>query len=300
MAIRKQNIGLQGGFGTFVIGRQATLMDDAWAVASVGGKNNAIGDLYSHMAEQSTNRVALRTQPLDTYHDVRVNEVMTYVSPNFSGFTLAAQYGKGKTDVSNNAAGALTGADYDHVNYGASANYANGPITAVFAYNNEKNDAMTTTAANKDINSSAFDRSSWLLAGTYNFGVVKVYGQWFDGERDGDAYTVAGAAPVTKRSSDMRGWELGLSAPITAQLTLLGSYYDTTNDRTDTAVATGVRTKYSADGNGYQLAAVYALSKRTAAYAAYGHETIDLKQKGAAYKDSADGRDFAVGIKHSF
>jgi predicted porin len=296
-AIRKQNIGLAGGFGSITFGRQSVLIDDAWAVGSAGMKNNAVGDLYSQATASggSVSRGALSLLNVDgvnSFHDIRANELITYTSPNFSGFTGSVQYGKGQTDVNGRVGLVNADSNAEHTNWGLRANYDNGPLSAVFAYNNEKNDASTTAALKTG---TEFDRDSWLLGANYNFGIVKVFGQYFDGERTDD--TNAAGVRTFRLSSDVTGWELGVHVPVTAQITLAGKYFDTSYHLKDTTGA--VVTKGSADGSGYQLAALYSLSKRTTAYAAYGVEEMDSKWRDT-YKQSNEGRDFAVGIKHAF
>jgi predicted porin len=290
-AFRKQYLGLSGGFGTVTIGRNGVLIDDAWAVGSAGLKNNAVGDMYSTAASGSTNTTSLGAK----FHDTRANELITYTSPNFSGFTGSFQYGTGQSDQNGSLAGVNADAAAEHTNWGFRADYANGPLAAVFAYNSEKNDNYTTAAANRT--GPVTDSDSWLLGANYNFGIVKVFGQYFDGDRNLDTYVGAG---VTKNKSDqsMSGWELGVHVPVTAQITIAATYYDATIDwKTNTA---GVVAKGDIDNNGYQLAGLYSLSKRTTAYIMYGSEDSELNTKASTAKQDADAYNFAVGLKHSF
>jgi predicted porin len=290
-SFRKQNIGLSGGFGMVTLGRQATLIDDVWAIGNTGMKNNAVGDMYS---SAYTNRNA----------DSRANELMTYMSPNFSGFQVAVQYGKGKNDQTQKLNGILDAAgnsDGEHTNYGMSATYSNGPLNVGFGYNNEKNTNTTNNAA--DLIGSKFDRDSWLLGANYNFGIVKVFGQYFMGDR-GDRTYAAASVNNDKTSSDVDGWEVGVHVPVTAQITLFGSYFDQNQSSkfTDTAVP-GVVEKVNGDGGGYQLGALYSLSKRTTAYFAYGNESYDdrTKTNGVTdFKFDAKVRQYAIGLKHAF
>ena len=304
---RKQNIGLQGGFGTFTIGRQGVLIDEAWAVGSAGMKNNAVGDMYTSAAGTGSGINA----NAGSFHDVRANELVTYVSPSFSGFTAAVQYGTGKTDTNATA----TDANARHTNWGLRANYDNGPLALVAAYNSEKNENTTktnatgvvpacsaamsaTTGAITTVGCTETDKDSWLIGGNYNFGVVKVFGQYFDGSRQVDTY--AAAAVPAKADFDIKGWELGLHIPVSAQITLAGSYFDTTTDYKNVDAAGAVTSKGDIDGKGYQFAALYAMSKRTTAYAMYGYEKSDLGTKASLAKNDIDGYNFAVGLKHAF
>jgi predicted porin len=297
---RKQNLGLSGGFGTVTIGRQNVLIDEAWAVGSAGMKNNAVGDLYS----SASGGVGINANA-GQFHDARANEVITYVSPNFSGFTAAVQFGTGKTDTDVNTI-ATGDTKADHTNWGLRADYANGPLALVAAYNSEKNDATSFSDVAIPLQvvvaGSETDKDSWLLGANYNFGIVKVFGQYFDGSRNVDSWAIgATRANPARTDMDISGWELGVHVPVTAQITLAGSYFDTsTNWRTVAAGVGGALTKGDIDGNGYQLAALYSMSKRTTAYAMYGYEKSDMDQNASVNKNDIDGYNFAVGLKHAF
>jgi predicted porin len=293
-AYRKQYLGLSGGFGTVTIGRNSVLIDDAWAVGSAGLKNNAVGDMYSTAASGSTNTTSLGAK----FHDTRANELITYTSPNFSGFTGSFQYGTGQSDQNGSLAGVNADAAAEHTNWGFRADYANGPLAAVFAYNSEKNDNYATAGANRVPGDTATDSDSWLLGANYNFGILKVFGQYFDGDRNLDTFAGVGATK-TKNNQNMSGWELGVHVPVTAQITLAASYYDASIDWKNTTNL-AVVTKGDIDNNGYQLAGLYSLSKRTTAYVMYGFEESQFNTKASVAKQDADQYNFAVGLKHSF
>jgi predicted porin len=318
MAMRKQNIGLSGGFGSVTIGRQGVLIDEAWGVGSAGMKNNAYGDMYSSAVGGSGNILNTlpyfggNTQTTGGFHDTRANELITYVSPNFSGFTAAVQYGKGETDVSVTGG---TGSNAEHTNWGLRADYANGPLALVAAYNSEKND-NTTVAAVGTVSACAWavgatgavttngctktDKNSWLLGANYNFGIVKVFGQYFDGSRSADTYNGT-LLQNAKSNSDMNGWELGVHVPVTAQITLAATYFDTsTNWKTATAAAVPVVAKGDVDGKGYQFAALYGFSKRTTAYAMYGWEQADQDTNASLARSNNEIWNVAAGLKHTF
>jgi predicted porin len=187
---------------------------------------------------------------------------------------------------------------------GINLNYANGPIAAVFSYNNTDGTYTLKDAAGLYFGavggyaSTENDNSSWLLGGSYDFGVVKVFGQWFDGERSDKTFTNA-AVTFAKTNTDMNGWELGIHVPVTAQITLAGTYFDTSWDSKAVTAAGGV-TRKDGDGNGYQLAALYSLSKRTTAYMMYGSEDMDTDTKASIAKEKADATQWAIGLKHTF
>jgi predicted porin len=320
MSIRKENLGLSGGFGTFTIGRQTILIDDAWAVGTATLKNNAWGDMYTSAVGGGSRGVSL----VGTFHDWRANELMTYVSPNFSGFTAAVQYGSGKFDTDARTTTSFVvpvtfgDSNTEHTNWGLRADYANGPFAAVAAYNSEDNKASTLTGTDA-VNAAVYggghsSKDSWLIGANYNFGIVKIFGQYFDGERNADA--ASAAVPfgglINKSDADISGWELGLHIPVNAQITLAGSYFNTDSDTkvyTAANAVSGVAQHGNGDGSGYQLAALYSMSKRTTAYAMYGHEDADWSAHNyntgtgayiSSQKASADVDVFGIGLKHTF
>ena len=290
MTTRYQNIGLESDkFGGITVGRQATLIDNTWAVGSAGMKNNAVGQMYN-----------------SRFSDARDNELLTYMSPNFSGFQVGAQYGKGKMDPTFKVTGgALNTSDtLERTNYGFSATYANGPLNVGFGYNNEQGDDYWSDATVPDAKAgAATERDSWLIGANYNFGIVKVFGQYFDGGRDNKTFAAA-TTNVTKANTDISGWELGIHVPVTAQITLAGTYFDASSDLKTTNTNATLVTKTDTDIYGYQLAALYSLSKRTTAYAMYGYQESDGSTKNSTAtvnsKNSQEDSQFAIGVRHSF
>ena len=132
--------------------------------------------------------------------------------------------------------------------------YANGPLLVGYAHQTE----MAATGADTKFN---------LFAGSYDFGVAKLNAGYNKASRAGD-------------NKDTE-FQVGVSAPFGATTV----YFGYANAKNDDA---GDVTKR----NGFDLAATYALSKRTTAYA--GYKTFKIKD--ADEKASAVG----VGVRHVF
>ena len=229
---RQAFVGLSGGFGEVRFGRQYTAYDE------LRGATNSTFD----SAFTPTGNVWTAT---GGDYAGRANNQLYYATPDFGGFSGAIGYALGEDKTATtNASSTLS----------LHAKYANGPILVGIAHQSEKLPAGTNKYT--------------LLAGSYDFGVVKLTGGYNDGK--------AGGVNQPKQKE----FQLGLSAPIGAA-TISAGY----------AQGKAGNTK----SNGFGLAATYDLSKRTAAYA--GLETDKAKDTGVTI---AKNTLYAVGVRHRF
>ena len=132
--------------------------------------------------------------------------------------------------------------------------YVNGPVVAAYAYMVDKQADGSTTKYN-------------LVGGAYDFGVVRLNAGYNNAKRTG---------------SEDKEYQVGVSAPFGATTV----YFGYANSKTDPDVGATVKR------SGFDLAATYALSKRTTAYA--GYKTYEIKD--ANKEATAVG----VGIRHVF
>jgi predicted porin len=263
---RLATVGLSSSWGAFDLGRQTQAIEMAWGPGSAGMQNNAVGTLYG-----------------DTrLTDPRADELLTYTTPNMSGFQAKVQYGKGQTDT--NGTGATPFGKNDHTRVGLAASYTNGPINANLGYSKESTENASAAAiTNLDLN-----LSQWVASGSYNFGVAKVFGIYTRGKAEA-GYANANLAIIAADGEINRrkGWELGVNVPV-GPATLVASIY---RAKTDFATATP-----NAEHDGYQLAALYPLSKRTTVYGMYGSTDTDHTSSDRKYSYDQ----FAVGLRHDF
>lgn len=251
--LRTAFIGLKSdAAGTFTIGRQTTLSDLALQSGDAGGVNNVVGAIYGTAATVGDS--------LKLYNS-RSSQLITYASPNFSGFSVAAQYGTGETDD----AGATT--DDEHTELGLMASYKAGPLAVTLAMQDEE---QTTN------NVKTNEPSMMTLAASYDFGVAKVYGTYIDGD------------DKSAGLNGTDGMQIAASFPLGAA-TLWASYYTGEKD----FAAAGA----DEDWTGMQLGVNYSLSKRTSAYAVYGNQEVEDQ---TAPNDSVELTTIAVGIRHDF
>ena len=177
---RQSTVGLAGNFGEVRLGRELTAAFKATGRYDVFG---SVGLGYSRLwadgavADANANATAVTT-------NVRVSNMVTYVSPDFTGFKVGLNYGFGETTNGNS----------DSSYMGAGLTYDNGPLSLGLGLERLKLGA--NSVANSDVD-------AWSLGGSYNFGVAKVLA----GYRES---TVDRAAGENKRS----GYYLAATAPV--------------------------------------------------------------------------------------
>ncbi len=195
----------------------------------------------------------------------RVNNSVSYATNDLSGFTGNVFYG----------AGEITGNTTAHRFFASSGAYNAGPVFATLAYSDRQN----ATGDNA--------RKSTLLAGTYDFDVVKAHAGYSTIKDDG----VAAAA------IDVRVWLLGLSIPVGAG-SVLAKYIRYADENAS-----------NANANHSALGYTYPLSKRTNLYTSISHTANDANSKMGS-DDSTDAfypvaagatvKFYQVGIRHRF
>ena len=138
--------------------------------------------------------------------------------------------------------------------------YVNGPLAVGYAHQTEEQKA--------GVSSTRFN----LVGASYDFGVAKLTGSY-------NQVKAAGSAKDTE-------YQLGVSAPV-GPVVLFAGYAHAK------AEVAGNKT---GESNGYDLLAVYSLSKRTDLYTGYKSVT----DKDAAGSKEGEKKQFAVGVRHAF
>ena len=260
---RRSTVGLQGAFGEVRLGRDQT---EAYKITSRYDVFGQVGIGASKVWADDTNNTFTTNQ--------RISNAVTYVSNNFAGFRVAANYGFGESAAGNSDARYL----------GLALGYDNGPLSLGLGV--ERLNAGTTQRADGAALTVLSDIDTWSLGGSYDLGVVKVLG----GYRSSDADLA-----TTGASAKLKGYYVGLSAPVGAG-EVKASY-----NRYDRDSNTGAEAKADHFALGY----VHNLSKRTAVYGTYSY--IKNKNSGTAFNLSSavaldDGKQQAVqvGVRHAF
>jgi predicted porin len=293
---RQSWLGLAGGFGEVRIGYQYT---NLYAVSSLSG--------YNLTSEGIRGAENYHLHGNTIVGGTRANGI-TYISPNFSGFQVTAQYGanspgRENVEFSGSTPGTVNG-KVEGRRLGLRLNYAAGPISADLAHTQTKSTTTASTltgfnAYGAPVGSVAAvntgERTGKLTqaAFSYDFGVAKVS---VSANRGSDGGTTNGIVPSAANNfttvspfadSTYRSAQINARVPFGA-FALLGSYGRAKTDG-------GGVTLF--DEKGYQLGAQYSLSKRTIAYIYHGRS----KDEGAARSTTfAEKQSTIVGLFHSF
>ena len=208
--------GGQLGTGTQIFSRQAYvgLASDQWGSFTIGRQYagsyvaavmaNAMGvGLYGYSG------AILPAAGMPT----RVNNSLVYMTPRLNGFSGHFTYTTGSennvdTDVAT-APGATTKTnDKAGQGFDAAVTYVNGPFNAMASTWDIYNASYGVPAAGAAETGLA-KRTGWQLGGSYDFGVVKVYGQLVAGKISGGNYE-----NVTKALSKSAGWSVSALMPL--------------------------------------------------------------------------------------
>lgn len=230
---REASVGVAGNFGEVKLGKVWTAYDD------VQGASNPVFDSALTPSAAAFASTGYTANPANG---------VKYTSPSYAGFTAGASYAFDEKTAGNSEVSAVA------------LQYANGPLTAAVAYQNEQ--AVTSGASTDYTNLNA----------TYNLGVVTLKGAY--AQRDDND------------GSKDKEYQIGADYPLAANLVLSAGYASSENK------LNGVK---QSDNSGFGVAAAYILSKRTTAYA--GVRSTKLEPvKG----ENVTTNVYALGVKHAF
>ena len=257
---RRSVVGLKGGFGQVLLGRDYTPMDSIgsdYQASDLVTSDDYFGDLYTS----------------------RANGV--HYAGEFGGVGVKAFVGY--DDAKTTTAGVTT-ARARAEGYGVGVSYTGGPVTVGAAVQQFRNKALAAKTVK---------RTEYGVGATYDFNVAKVYTHYIGRDGGIGAATAIGAGAVTVDSGDVKPvQQFGVGVTVPFGAFTLGAQYAYNYHK----VAVGTKAK----GHDFVLQGAYALSKRTDVYArAARADSWKVKTSGVTsvkrYEDS-----FAVGIRHRF
>ncbi|TAK83597.1 MAG: porin [Aquabacterium sp.] len=235
---RNAYVGLTGGFGSVIVGRfDNQLYQQALAFNPYGGSFGWSPTIRLTFGQFGNVR-----------GDSGWSNTLNYITPNLGGFTGVVQVQAKEAD--NNGGGVSL-----------SGKYLAGPFGIGFGWQQLK----AGIADGK--------QTTWLLGTSYDFGVLKAFGQV---GRIDDSDDVPSGMDTTL-------WQLGLSVPLSTSGSILASYGQTKED----PAASAVDTKHQILTLGYD----HFLSKRTDVYV---NAMYDKEER----QDSKGS--IGVGIRHRF
>jgi predicted porin len=273
---RASNVALSGDFGKVALGQYDNpLFTSAYTYNPFGssyGYSPTMRHMYSFNGASGT--------PVLGFDTGWVNSV-TYESPNFSGFSVVAQYAFKETNAST------PDAANDKNSYAVAGTYAAGPFAATLTYVNAGPSHASGTYATSNTSSAAltgnFGNAAYVskekltnLGASYDFGVVKAFGQYT--YRKDNTGELTGDPKITDKI-----FQLGVSVPVTEKGSVLASFGQLKRK----AAGSDESGKDEVFSVGYD----YFLSKRTDVYGVFTNNR---------QTDLVSGQTFAVGIKHAF
>ncbi len=297
LGARESWIGLSDAkLGELKLGRMATATHGVVAGFSAGFANNTVGALYSAGPSGTQLPQEMSVRP----HNVYADRLISYATPVFNGFQAQVQYGEQKIDEVGAAENSSKFTDialrYSAGKLALGAAMQKREIATVTAFTAASGStagtagaaANITTFNQSDIPAAAAAANSKItyettaLGASYNFGVAQPFLLHTVQKADS---SVAAAGEFLNRKVT----EVGVRVPFGKVNTFVSTF--------DGDYKYGANVASKDEVKGYQLGAIYDLSKRTALYAITGkHE-----QKGTGsdtYKAKLTGT--SVGVRHSF
>lgn len=298
---REASLGLRTGYGTLYAGRMSTLISDTGTVGFFGAMASPFGSGWS-------DNIAGHTMVFANY-TTRMDNVLTYVSPDLSGLTVYAQYAMGENGVENKSAAnryAALGAEYK---IGAF------DFGALVDWTNKSTKGATYTLGGVEVTEKPTDVDDAVtvsLAGSYDCGFAKTFlaVQYYNNASD-----VAGIMQKSYESSAVGDIEDAVAVRLNGtQLDGYGVHLGTQFGVVGGTLKFGVG--YSdGDGtgvNGYpdldvkaytaSLGYEYPLSKRTFLYtgAGYVKAELDMGADRGTLTHEYEGIDVVGGLVHKF
>ena len=305
---REAQVKIMGNFGELGLGRSSIIASDAGSYG-IGGGFNTFGTGWGDVGSQSLLWGAGFSS--------RYDNMLTYVTPEFAGFKVYAQYSFGDGSGDENKS---TSNRY----YGIGATYTNGGLNllaVVDSVNKKSNPEIEFKGTDTAIpNADVKDTVRAVVGGSYDFGFVKPYlavGYFKDGSitdmggvYDRDTEIILGEETGKANLGDAMSYMYfdGFAVAVGADAPLFGGtihgmlgYLDADSDRDVTGSYDGDKIDFTRwiVGVGYD----YNLSKRTVVYvdAGYMKDSWEFKGLGDAGLDN-DPTMFqaALGMVHYF
>ena len=266
---RRSTVSLAGGFGEVRLGRDLTPGYSKFISYDLFGQVG-IGQFMGWSDWNGNNQTTANNN--NDANGIRSSNMISYYTPNFSGFTAGLGYGfDEKADATNSKKGRYVGG------YVA---YDNGPLSVALSYDESSALVLTSPAA------TGADRNRLTLGGSYDLNVVKLNAILQQTKDD-----VPGGS-----ERKVNAYMLGASAPVGAgEVKLQYALYD----------------QKAIDSKAHQISLGYVhnLSKRTAVYGTVAYmdnkdaSKLNLSAKGLGTIDARAGDSqtgVQVGIRHSF
>ncbi len=263
---RRAVVGLQGGFGSVLLGTDYTPLYNLITATEADAQSTFdTGNLTTGYGGGFTQRIS-----------------GVHYAGNFSGVGIQASYGYGKTTTDTTVNGVTSTNTLDKSQrYALGLSYANGPFMIGAAGQQIKG----TTGAN-GVDTTA-KTTEYGVGGSYDFGAAKLFANYLYSKKQ------PSTAVATYTKADEAN--IGVLVPFGAASVV--AEYGHNRYKGYTA---GVQ-KEKAKGNDWLIGANYAFSKRTDVYARAGRSgDATLKNMDGVELGKVKGENYAVGLRHKF
>jgi len=284
---RNTFVGLSGDWGTFLVGRHDTPAKMAFYATGNERLGDSVIDLNlgnNLVGAPSTNA------PIGVFHEYRANDAIAYVSPNFSGFTVAAavmpgeDIGNGTTVTGLVTTGlGTTTATCKNQRDGLADHYS---VGLMYKGNGLK---VGAGYASYDLDQCGYS-SSIVGGGQDDYEVMQIgasytMNNFSFGAQYEDSSNVGGVKKL-----DYKAW--GLTGKATFGNNAVSLVY------TDAELDVPASGKVDIERDGWGVSAEHNFSKRTKVYAAYADGSVDYGSD-LSIKDE-DNDVFSLGMIHNF
>lgn len=269
---RQAYVGLQGAFGTFALGRMATL-----------GSGTGAFDTWSDIDPFYTGYGLAGTQNVfSEAGSLRIDNAFMYRTPNISGFQAGWQHSFNFNGAEAAGNGNNLRVDSLAVSFGA------GPFYGAINYVIGKFPNVTT-------GTKPSDEKLLKIGATYDLKVVKLHGGWGDEKNVRNA--LISAVGGTADGTDAKAWFIGASVPFGPNNSKFMAAFGKRDGKSQTIGTTA----FNADRKYYGLGYEYFMSRRTIIHfhAAKGDGSNTLAE-GTAATDFANKKEYALGVTHFF
>ena len=262
---RSAFVGLTGGFGSLRFGRFGTLNFVNMCRFNPFGSSSTVSPMFLHTYLGSP------SQPMVTGSgetDSAWNNSLAYSSPTFGGASVSLQAAPSEGPTAGRRVS-------------ASVSYGGGPFAVMLSADKTSHASLTYPLSLTNLPGAlppftATDYQTTQLGTSYDFGVVKLFGQWSRTEIKGTR-----PGPPGEKKIDLTTTQLGVNVPVGAGFVLLSA---ANTNKEQSLVADRKRTTVTL---GYD----YFLSKRTDLYAVVMTDKVT---------DLARGTGYSAGIRHRF
>lgn len=288
---REATVQLKGAFGTIGMGRSTILASDAGSFG-IGGGLSAFGTGWGDVGNQHLLWGA--------GYASRYSNMLTYVTPEFAGFKVYAQYSFGNGDGDENKSNTER-------YYGVGATYQNGALDlAVVVDSVNAATVKYTDEGDRDgVKNNPEDTVRVIAGGSYDFGVVKPYlsAAYF---KDGKVSDLLGAHENAGLDGGLGAYYDGWAVMLGTDVPAFGGTFKASLGYMD-AEYEGSESEEKQSGDQYDISRwlvgvgySYPLSKRTTVYADAGYFKDDVNSDDDKEDRKPSAYQCAIGLVHMF